>query len=115
MKEVDEAASVPEPIVSPTRSGLVRVALVPHDNPDFRASDHSFSSTPAIWRGMQPSRINERTTLLRRQSLRLDYEAETGEVPTKMAGGTVLGIHNLAIVFPQFIVCSFSSIASLSV
>lgn len=47
---------------------------------------------------------DERTPLLRRQSLRLDYEAETGEVPTPMAGGTVLGIHNLAIVFPQFII-----------
>jgi solute carrier family 45 protein 1/2/4 len=53
---------------------------------------------------MQSNDINERTTLLRRNSLRVNYEAETGETPKPMAGGTVLGIHNLAIVFPQFIV-----------
>jgi solute carrier family 45 protein 1/2/4 len=53
---------------------------------------------------MQSNNINERSTLLRRNSLRVNYEADTGEVPKPMAGGTVLGIHNLAIVFPQFIV-----------
>jgi hypothetical protein len=53
---------------------------------------------------MQNPRLNERQPLLRRQSLRLDYEAETGEIPTPPAGGTILGIHNLAIVIPQFLV-----------
>lgn len=58
---------------------------------------------------MQSDNINERTTLLRRNSLRVNYEADTGEVPKPMAGGTVLGIHNLAIVFPQFVVgCIFT-------
>ena len=56
---------------------------------------------------MQSDNINERTTLLRRNSLRVNYEADTGEVPKPMAGGTVLGIHNLAIVFPQFVVSRF--------
>jgi len=56
---------------------------------------------------MQSNNINERTTLLRRNSLRVNYEADTGEVPKPMAGGTVLGIHNLAIVFPQFVVGHF--------
>ena len=56
---------------------------------------------------MQSNNINERTTLLRRNSLRVNYEADTGEVPKPMAGGTVLGIHNLAIVFPQFVVGRF--------
>jgi len=56
---------------------------------------------------MQSNNINERTTLLRRNSLRVNYEADTGEVPKPMAGGTVLGIHNLAIVFPQFVVSRF--------
>ena len=56
---------------------------------------------------MQSNNINERTTLLRRNSLRVNYEADTGEVPKPMAGGTVLGIHNLAIVFPQFVVGCF--------
>ena len=67
----------------------------------------TLSSSPAIWRSMQSDNINERTTLLRRNSLRVDYEADTGEVPKPMAGGTVLGIHNLAIVFPQFVVGLF--------
>lgn len=62
---------------------------------------------------MQNPRLNERQPLLRRQSLRLDYEAETGEIPTPMAGGTVLGIHNLAIVFPQFIVSNLQRLLTL--
>ncbi|KAG8823677.1 hypothetical protein FRC17_009261 [Serendipita sp. 399] len=89
LKEVDAAANAPPvpPQVQAARRGHSRVA-----------------SSPAIWRGLQDPRNNERTPLIRRQSLRLDYEAETGEIPTPMAGGTVLGIHNLAIVLPQFII-----------
>jgi solute carrier family 45 protein 1/2/4 len=52
---------------------------------------------------------NERTPLARSMSTadvenageRVDY---TGSGP--VAGGTIMGIHNLAIVFPQFIVGS---------
>lgn len=48
---------------------------------------------------------DERQPLIRRRSYQ-EYEAsviEDGPV-VPVAGGTVLGIHNLAIVFPQFIV-----------
>ena len=48
-------------------------------------------------------RTNERQPLLRRHSLGPEEDSEaTGS--KKVAGGTVLGIHNLAIVMPQFIV-----------
>ncbi|KAG8849514.1 hypothetical protein FRB91_009834, partial [Serendipita sp. 411] len=89
LKEVDAAASAPP--------------VAPQSYATRRGTHGRVASSPAIWRGMQDPRNSERTPLLRRQSLRLDYEAETGEIPTPMAGGTVLGIHNLAIVLPQFI------------
>ena len=38
-----------------------------------------------------------------------EEEAEEIETPTPIAGGTVLGIHNLAIVMPQFIIALVSS------
>ncbi|CAG7848446.1 SubName: Full=Related to General alpha-glucoside permease {ECO:0000313/EMBL:CCA71223.1} [Serendipita indica DSM 11827] len=91
LKEVDAAAAAPP--------------VAPQSYATRRSTHTRVASSPAIWRGMQnPRGDDERQPLLRRQSLRLDYEAETGEVPTPMAGGTVLGIHNLAIVFPQFII-----------
>lgn len=53
------------------------------------------------------SEADPRTPLLRRQSLIADIEDtskefETGTAP--VAGGTILGIHNLAIAFSQFLV-----------
>ncbi|KAF5364199.1 hypothetical protein D9756_000488 [Leucocoprinus leucothites] len=64
-------------------------------------------STPAA------SRTNgERTPLLRRRSLNEPdaIPVEEAAVSTTLAGGTVLGIHNLAIVAPQFIVAVVNSI-----
>ncbi|KAF8076526.1 major facilitator superfamily domain-containing protein [Lyophyllum atratum] len=53
--------------------------------------------------------VDEQQPLLRRRSLDA-YEPGPGEVPiAPMAGGTVLGIHNLAIVMPQFIVALVTS------
>lgn len=48
---------------------------------------------------------DERQPLVRRRSFD-EYEtgAEESDSVAQMAGGTVLGIHNLAIVMPQFIV-----------
>lgn len=45
-----------------------------------------------------------------------DAEDEASDSETRPAGGTILGIHNLAIVMPQFIVSSviFSLETSLS-
>ena len=58
-----------------------------------------------------PTVPTERQPLLARatESLENHEESLLGPVDRNrpVAGGTVLGIHNLAIVFPQFIVCHF--------
>jgi len=55
----------------------------------------------------------ERTPLMRRHSMMELYdpgEEDMGYVGTKpVAGGTILGIHNLAIVIPQFLIALISS------
>jgi solute carrier family 45 protein 1/2/4 len=61
-------------------------------------------STPA-----SPARPTERSQLIRSYSTAdldegQDSMEYTGSGP--VAGGTIMGIHNLAIVFPQFIVSS---------
>jgi len=49
--------------------------------------------------------MDERRPLLRRRSHdELDSALDTDGSSASLAGGTVLGIHNLAIVLPQFIV-----------
>ncbi|EAU84891.2 hypothetical protein CC1G_00410 [Coprinopsis cinerea okayama7 len=77
----------------------------PPPPPQSRRPSHVRNlSTPA----RRPSVINptsERQPLLRRRSYdefdsALDADSESGPLP----GGTVLGIHNLAIVMPQFLV-----------
>jgi len=68
-----------------------------------RAASHSRTrSTPAV-----SSLRTERSPLLRRHSLD-EIDADVPE-PEPVAGGTILGIHNLAIVFPQFIIALVSS------
>ncbi|KAG6911218.1 hypothetical protein DXG01_003085 [Tephrocybe rancida] len=69
-----------------------------------RPSHTRVLSTPHI-----PRQLNERQPLLRRRSYDA-YENAPEESPiAPMAGGTVLGIHNLAIVMPQFIVALVTS------
>ncbi|KAG9002670.1 hypothetical protein FRB94_003705 [Tulasnella sp. JGI-2019a] len=57
---------------------------------------------------------NEQTKLIRRHSMMVIEdlnEEDMGHVGTKpVAGGTILGIHNLAIVIPQFLVALISSL-----
>lgn len=64
-------------------------------------------STPGVSR-----KTGERTPLLRRRSFEEpDASPEDEAIPsTTLAGGTVLGIHNLAIVAPQFIVRSILTV-----
>ncbi|KAG5648945.1 hypothetical protein DXG03_000294 [Asterophora parasitica] len=63
------------------------------------------STPPAIRR----PQIDERQPLLRRRSFEA-YASNPDEIPiAPMAGGTVLGIHNLAIVMPQFVVALVTS------
>lgn len=68
-------------------------------------------STPANPRKMSRRAMDERRPLLRRRSHdELDSALDTDNSSSPaLAGGTVLGIHNLAIVMPQFIVAIVTS------
>ncbi|EJF61160.1 MFS general substrate transporter [Dichomitus squalens LYAD-421 SS1] len=76
-----------------------------------RRPSHSRTlSTPAIRRNSRQNADGERTPLLRRRSFdQRDADAGLPESESA-AGGTILGIHNLAIVMPQFIVAIASSV-----
>ncbi|WVN90378.1 uncharacterized protein L203_105614 [Cryptococcus depauperatus CBS 7841] len=76
------------------------------------------TSTPLGWRSHpvtptgRPRPIGERAPLMRSYST-ADIEGAgdmeyTGQGP--LAGGTIMGIHNLAIVFPQFIIAVVASV-----
>lgn len=56
--------------------------------------------------GRRPSAVNERDPLLRRRRS-FEHGLEHPSEEEVLAGGTILGIHNLAIVFPQFIVSHY--------
>lgn len=80
----------------------------PPPPPERRPSHTRVLSSPPVRR--RP--VAERQPLLRRRSF--DEYNETGaddaSPVAQMAGGTVLGIHNLAIVMPQFIVALVTSL-----
>ena len=53
----------------------------------------------------QPPRYGERQPLIRSRSYdEYDTNPEDDIPETRLSGGTVLGIHNLAVVLPQFVV-----------
>ncbi|KAI0650349.1 MFS general substrate transporter [Trametes meyenii] len=73
----------------------------------LRRPSHSRTlSTPAARRNSRQGE-DERTPLVRRRSF--DHHNANASQPEASSGGTVLGIHNLAIVMPQFIVALVSS------
>jgi len=93
LKELDP--SVDQPTSGPPSQSHATSSPQPRSAPNFPASS------------------NERQPLLRRPSI----DSEIGDIggdaiaePVPIAGGTVLGIHNLAIVFPQLIVAVVSSL-----
>jgi solute carrier family 45 protein 1/2/4 len=93
LKELDEEPADPKP--NSGRAGeIVR-----------RARGRAISS-PQIY----TDTTNERQPLIRRHTHE-EYEAAVEESgpAAPVAGGTVLGIHNLAIVFPQFVIALVSS------
>jgi len=68
-----------------------------------RASHTRTVSSPNLLRAVL---LNETQPLLtRRRSF--EDQADDGQKAARVAGGTILGIHNLAIVLPQFIVSPF--------
>lgn len=79
----------------------------------FRPLHTRAASTPLGGRRSQPGSPprggrTERSALLQRSYSTADVEGQGESMeytgPGEVAGGTVMGIHNLAIVFPQFIV-----------
>ena len=80
-----------------------------HQREWSRRPSHSRTrSTPAGGLG------NEREPLLRRRRSLEEYNDLANAAATEAepsAGGTILGIHNLAIVFPQFIVSPSTAVA----
>ncbi|KAH9918249.1 MFS general substrate transporter [Epithele typhae] len=71
-------------------------------------------STPGERRGSRTVNAEvaqgERAPLLRRRRSFGEHDAEEAVVTEAAGGGTVLGIHNLAIVMPQFVVAIASSL-----
>ena len=77
--------------------------------PVNRRTSHTRTvSTPNL---LRVALLSERQPLLtRRRSFEDQSDIEDSQKNPRVAGGTILGIHNLAIVFPQFIVSPHSSI-----
>jgi len=80
----------------------------PSPNNPHRRPSHSRTLSAPGFRSAPPS---ERQPLLRRRSFD-EYEnnADDDSPRAPVAGGTILGVHNLAIVCPQFIVAVVTSI-----
>lgn len=72
-----------------------------------RPSHSRTRSTPALRRSSDHH--NDRSPLLRRRRSFDENNADVYSEADPLAGGTILGIHNLAIVFPQFIIAIVSS------
>ncbi|KAF8760268.1 mfs general substrate transporter [Rhizoctonia solani] len=110
LKEMDDSA----------KANRVAAAVAGNGASTSRPGHSRVLSTPAhpVRRlGRTTSGINphERTALLRRYSMNMtDQEMNNTELNVEgsgdVAGGTILGIHNLAIVLPQFFVSIASSI-----
>ncbi|KAJ4478242.1 hypothetical protein J3R30DRAFT_3289922 [Lentinula aciculospora] len=90
---------------------LKELSSVAEDNShdDGRPLHSRTHSTP----GLRNVHSNERQPLLRRHSLdEIGNDSINGSSPhTPVAGGTILGVHNLAIVMPQFMVRIILSVA----
>lgn len=100
LKEMEQTAIKTTPAESVARRNALEAAASGSSNRPFQR----VSSTPSqLWK--QGAVTTERSPLLRRHSYK--GETLTNEMnPTgaPAAGGTVLGIHNLAVVLPQFLV-----------
>lgn len=77
-------------------------------NSSLRPAHQRVASTPAHRHYPTRRRMSERTALVRRHSLMGSGGPVTNDLrymgPEPVAGGTILGIHNLAIVMPQLLV-----------
>ena len=94
-----------EEIVEPTSPAQTRA------NSRIHSRAHSRTNTGSA--SFANFSIPERQPLLARATAAIQNQEQHALGPVDkdkpVAGGTVLGIHNLAIVFPQFAVCRFQS------
>ena len=98
-----------EEIVEPTSPAQTRANSRIHSRAHSRAHSRTHTGSASFANFSIP----ERQPLLARATAALENHEEDLLGPVDrdkpVAGGTVLGIHNLAIVFPQFIVCRLPS------
>lgn len=110
LKEMDDSANANR--VADALAGNMASTSRPGHNRVFSTPAHPIRRIARSSTGIRP---NERTTLLRRYSMNMtEQEMNTTELSVEgsgnVAGGTILGIHNLAIVLPQFFVSIAASI-----
>ncbi|KLO15861.1 MFS general substrate transporter [Schizopora paradoxa] len=96
LKEMGEADKRKDPVVNTSAVG-------PYPRNHYRAT-----SSPSVVMWKNNNRL-EREPLLRRRSLSRTQDPDELADAQPLAGGTVLGIHNLAIVIPQFLVAVVAS------
>jgi solute carrier family 45 protein 1/2/4 len=111
LKEMDDTANASNRQADRSAPPVYSTQPAHGSHERFRPIHARAASTPlgGGWRTSpnSPARPNERSHLIRSYST-ADVEGSgesmeyTGSGP--VAGGTIMGIHNLAIVFPQFIV-----------
>jgi solute carrier family 45 protein 1/2/4 len=99
-----------EEIVEPTSPAQTRANTRIHSRAHSRAHSRTNTGSGSFANFAIPT---ERQPLLARATAIVENSYEENllgpvDRDRPVAGGTVLGIHNLAIVFPQFIVCRFS-------
>jgi len=98
LKEMGESDKRKDPVVHSSAVG-------PYARNHYRATS---SPSVVMWRNNNSNQL-EREPLLRRRSLTPTHDNDELADAQPLAGGTVLGIHNLAIVIPQFLVALVAS------
>lgn len=98
-----------EEIVEPTSPAQTRANSRIHSRANSRAHSRTQTGNASF---ANFAIASERQPLLTQVTASLENALGPIDRNRPVAGGTVLGIHNLAIVFPQFLVCRFPSLDS---
>jgi len=116
LREMDDNAATERKNLDRTRNHASGSGNIRSTSVMGRPLHLRIASTPTLmWRAPQSAGAEptERTSLIRRHSMLELSEADQegiGYVGTQpVAGGTIMGIHNLAIVIPQFLIALISS------
>jgi len=106
LKEMDQSAVKPASAESIARTNALEAAA--SGSTSTSRPFQRVASTPSqMWKQGAPT---ERSKLLRRHSYKGESLVnEMNPTGAPAAGGTVLGIHNLAVVMPQFLIALISS------